>query len=296
MSGVEATVIIPTIGDDRRNATIWRAIESAGPRSGLATRILVIVNGNRFSPDLMKALRASLAVECIYVEKGSLPFALQTGRELVTSEFFAFLDDDDEFLEGGLKRRCDVLRADAGSAFVVSAGWYKTPDAEVRMSELTSRQIEANPLESLLVDNWMGTSASGFYRTSMVSAAEIGDIPPYLEWTYLGFRLASRMKFRFIDTPTYRRYDLPETVSKSRAFQLGMIPAIRSIIALDLPASVQKGLRRKLGAAHHAVAALELDSGNRSAAWRHHLQSLLLPGGLQYASYTRHLLRQTRPD
>src|SRR5262245_46482332 len=119
----DVTVIIPTIGDERRGETIWRAIESAGPRPGAATRIIVVINGTQFSADPLAQIRATPTIECVCLQAGSLPLARLTGLQMVASEFFAFLDDDDEFLENGLKPRLDVLRSDAEIAFVVSNGW-----------------------------------------------------------------------------------------------------------------------------------------------------------------------------
>lgn len=289
MSSPEVTVIIPTIGNDRRAQTIWRAIESAGPRSGALTRVIVVVNGTRYSDALVAKLRASSKGECAYVEKGSLPLALCTGRQMVASEFFTFLDDDDEILEDGLKTRLDVLRGNPNAAFVVSSGWLKTPDEELPQVDLNAKAIEADPLGCLLIENWM-TSASGLYRTNAVTATDFEHMPSYLEWTYLGFRLGSRLGFRFIDTPTYRCYDLPGSVSKSRAYHAGMVPAIKTILELDLPENVRTALRRKLGAAHHACSHSEYQRGNYTGSWRHHLRSLLLPGGLRYLGYTRYLM------
>jgi glycosyltransferase involved in cell wall biosynthesis len=287
----DITVIIPTIGDDRRIQTIWRAIESAGARSGAATRVLVVVNGKRFSPALMNDLRASPKVECIYLEKGSLPLALGTGRSQVRSEFFAFLDDDDEFLENGLKLRLDMLRDNPDASFVVSQGFLKSPDEETLQVGLDARAIHADPLRCLLQENWLATSASGLYRSASVTQADFESMPAYLEWTYLGFRLVSRMGFRFLDTPTYRRYDLPGSVSKSRSFNLGMVSAIKAILSLDLPSDVRRGLAHKLTLAYHNCSVVELESGRRIDAWHYHLRSLIRPGGLQFLSYTRHLLR-----
>lgn len=290
MSGAEVTVIIPTLADERRGQTIWRAIESAGPRSGAATRVIVVVNSQRFSPGLVERLRAAPGVECVRVEQGSMPLALLTGRRMVQSEFFAFLDDDDEFLEGGLGLRRDALRADPAAAFVITAGWLQTPAGQQPQGRLGAAAIEADPLGSLLVENWVATSASGLYRASAVGAEDFAQMPSYLEWTYLGFRLASRLPFRFLDTPTYRRHDLPGTVSKSRAYHAGMIPALDAVLRLPLPRPVRRALRGKLGAAHHGLSVLALGEGARGEAWRHHLASLVRPGGLRYLSYTRRLL------
>jgi hypothetical protein len=226
----------------------------------------------------------------MYIETGSLPLALYAGRMQVRSEFFTFLDDDDEFLENGLRLRLDALRANPDAAFVVSQGFIKSAEAEELRVGLNAREIEADPLGCLLRENWLA-SAAGLYRAAAVTPADFERIPPYLEWTYLGFRLASRMRFRFLDSPTYRLHDTPDSLSKSRQFYMGMVPALEAILSLELPPHVLRSLERKLAQAHHDCSVIELESGRRIDAWHFHLRSLTRPGGLQFLSYTRHLLR-----
>lgn len=286
----EVTVIIPTIGDDRRAETIWRTIDSAGPRCGVRTRVLVVVNGKRFSPALLEQLKSTPKAECLYVEQGSLPLALKAGREAVTSEFFSFIDDDDEFLAGGMATRVQALRERPDAAFVVSQGWFYTDGRDVPQTSLNARGIEADPLGMMLRENWVATSASGLYRSSAVTADDFTGMPSYLEWTYLGFRLASRLQFRFLDEPTYRRYDMPGSVSKSPAFRLGMVKALQSILQLQLPPGARRGVQRKMGSALHDISEMALQAGELDDAWRQHVRSLRCPGGLSYLGYTRHLI------
>jgi hypothetical protein len=288
MTKPDVTVIIPTVADDRRALTIWRAIESAGPRSGASTRIVVVVNGRRFSETLLGQLRATPAVDCAYLEAGRLPMAIHHGRELVDTEFFAFLDDDDELLENGLRMRLDALRQQPDVAFVATNGWIRRLAGDERNVDLKASVIEADPFGAMVVRNWM-TSASGLYRSCAVTAEDFEGMPSYLEWTYVGFRLAGR-PFRFLDDPTYRLYDLADSVSKSLAYRAGMIPALQRILGLQLPPHARAGLRRRLGAVHHALSSSFLEERNLSGAWKHHGLSLSLPGGWRYLPYTRKLV------
>jgi Glycosyl transferase family 2 len=286
----QVTVIIPTVADERRGETIWRTIESAGPASGARTRVLVVVNGKRFSPALLAQLRDSPAVDCLYIEQGNLPLALKSGREAVRSEYFAFIDDDDEFLPGGLATRVQALQARPDAAFLVSQGWFHSAGRDEPQTGLSAAAIQADPLACLLRENWVATSASGLYRTDRITPEDFAGMPSYLEWTYLGFRLVPHHPFVFIDTPTYRRHDMPGSVSKSAAYCRGMVSALSSILRLDLPPATRQGLRRKLASATHDLSVLSLEQGERREAWRQHLRSLALPGGWHYLGYTRHLL------
>lgn len=290
----EITVIIPTICDERRGETIWRAIESAGSRAGASTRVLVVINGKRFSEKLLSQLRATEGVDCATIEAGSLPLAIQHGRGLVATDFFAFLDDDDEFLENGLRMRLDVLQRDPRAAFVISNGFVTSPQGDLLIVPLKSDAIEADPFGTLITYNWMATSASGLYRTSAVSSEDLAAMPAYLEWTYVGFRLAGR-PFRFLESPTYRRYDLPGSLSKSHAYRVGLIAALHRILTLNVPRHAREGLRRRLGAVHHVLSLSYLQEGSLSLAWKHHGLSLTYPGGWRYAPYTRKLFRPPSP-
>lgn len=292
----QITVIIPTVADDRRAATIWRAIESAGPRSGAHTRVLVVVNGMHFSPALLAQLRASPGVDCLYFEQGNLPLALKSGREAVRSEYFAFIDDDDEFLPGGLARRIEALQARPDAAFLVSQGWFHSAGCDQPQTGLSAAAIKSDPLGCLLQENWVATSASGLYRTDRITPEDFTGMPSYLEWTYMGFRLLPRHPFVFIDTPTYRRHDMPGSVSKSADYCRGMVSALSSILRLDLPPATRQGLRRKLGSATHDLSVMSLERGERREAWCQHLRSLALPGGWHYLSYTRRLLYAHQPS
>jgi glycosyltransferase involved in cell wall biosynthesis len=289
-AAADVTVVIPTIADAKRGETIWRTIESAGSRCGANTRVVVVVNGTRFDPRLLEALRNAPNSECLYLEQGSLPLALKAGREAVRSEFFAFIDDDDEFLENGLGRRLELLRGNPQAAFLISQGWFHTNGIDVPQTDLDAKTILADPLGSMLRQNWVATSASGLYRTSKVVPEDFAQMPSYLEWTYLGFRLASRHNFVFTDEPTYRRYDMIGSESKSPSFRRGMVKALRAILAQELPQDARAGLCHKLAGAHHDLSVLALEEGKRAEATRQHLMSLFLPGGLRYLSYTRHLL------
>ena len=287
------TVIIATLGDERRAQTIWRAIDSVR-RSGVAANVIVVVNGNRFSQPLVQALREAPGVQCEQLAIGSLPLALKHGRSLVTTEFFAFLDDDDEVLEDALQVRLHALRADSGLAFVATNGFWRLENGWEPRVTLTAAQIETDPLQSLLIENWM-TSASGLYRSSLVPATALDGMPAYLEWAYLAFKLASRLRFRFLDAFTFRLHDTQGSLSKTDGYFAGIVPALETILELPLPSAIRSGLRRRLGAAHHTLSMRRLEAGDIAGARRHHCLSLIHPGRLRYVLYTRKVCLQQRP-
>ena len=102
MTSIDVSVIIPTTASSERGALLRRAIRSVVDEGALP---IVVVNGSRFDPRLRQDLAATASIKCLYREEGSLPAALLEGRNSVTTEFFAVLDDDDEFTSGAFRAR-----------------------------------------------------------------------------------------------------------------------------------------------------------------------------------------------
>ena len=291
MSNID--VVIPTTATRDKAATIWRAIASVHAQSGVRAQAHVVVNGTSFDPGLVAGLRDDPRIRVSQLPEASMPRALFHGRQCVTGEYFAFLDDDDEFLIDGLQHRTAVLDARHDCAFVIANGVFNVAGVE-QLVVSDARRIAADPLGTLADYNWICTSASGLYRASMVGPETFKDMPKYLEWTYLGFRLLTVSPFQFIEEPGYRKHELDSSLSRSAAFRQGMVESMQAVLALPLPAVARRAMRKKLSAAHHAQAQSELEAGRRSNAARHHFASLALPGGLRYLTFSRYLLLPTR--
>jgi len=111
------------------------------------------------------------------------------------------------------------------------------------------------------------------------------------EWTVLGFKLAATRKVVYVNRPTFRVYDSPGSLSKSREFRTAAPRVLEAILSSpDLPADVKEALRKKIGRAHHGLSSMYLAEGDRRSAVKHHLASLASPGGLAFVLYTRKLI------
>ena len=69
---------------------------------------------------------------------------------------------------------------------------------------------------------WLA-SCGGLYRTSMVDVRAFAGLPRFLEWTYLGLKLASTRRMFFLDQPTFRVHDSEDSLSKSVDIGLGQL-------------------------------------------------------------------------
>lgn len=283
------SVIIPTTCERARWASLERAIAGILAQDGVAAQVIVVVNGKRYDPECFEALKRKQGVTVLYRSVGSAPLAQTAGRAAVETPFFAFLDDDDDYLPGALATRVAPLLADRALDFVVTNG-YRARGGVDEIAIADSGAIAADPLGALCQQNWMA-SCAGLFRSSTVGSTYFEDPAPYMEWTYLAFRLTIRLTMRWIDQPTYRINDSPVSLSKSDVYLRSELDILRRILALPLPAPVRRAVRHKIGRTCHAFAERSRAQDQRAEAWRFHLGSLAQPGGWRYLLYSRKLVR-----
>lgn len=282
-------VIIPTTCELARWESLQRAIAGVLGQKDVAAQALVVVNGNRYDPGCFEALKQLDGITVLYRAAGSAPLAQAAGREAVSTPFFAFLDDDDEYLDGALRLRLAPLLADASLDFVVTDG-YRMRDGRDQPVIGDGTAIRIDPLGALCNQNWMA-SCGGLFRTSTVSPDYFQDPAPYMEWTYLAFRLTSRLKMHWLDTPTYRINDSPASLSKTDAYFRSELDILYKILALPLPSRVRHAVRKKIGRVCHVFVEKSRLNGNAREAWRFHLRSLIQPSGWKYFLYSRKLVQ-----
>jgi hypothetical protein len=282
------SVIIPTTCEARRWESLLRAIDSARDSQGVEVSVIVVVNGKRFDQARLDELRARTDVTVAYREEGSAPLAQRHGRSMVQTGFFAFLDDDDEYLPQALAHRSAPLLADPSLDFVATNG-YRRLGTQDRFVVSDAGAVQADPLAALTRENWLA-SCGGLFRTSSVSIDYFDDPAPFLEWTYLAYRLALDFRMAFVDVPTFRINDTPASLSKSAAYREAELGVLLRIAALPLPPAVMRQVRGKVGRVYHDLSFEARLQGKAARAWGLHVRSLLLPGGWRYLGYSRKLL------
>jgi hypothetical protein len=177
------------------------------------------------------------------------------------------------------------MRSDGTVDIVVTNGYSGD-----RLHLTRTARIESSPLAAMLEENWLA-SCGALFRRSTCGDEFFADLPKYMEWTLLAFRLLSAGKrVKFVATPTYRINDTPQSASKSREYRVATAGVIERMLALPLPADIRRRLRHRLLAARHDLSVMNLEEGHRAAAWKLHLQSLAGLGGLRYLTYTRRLV------
>lgn len=281
-------VIIPTTCEASRENSLLRAISSVKSQEGVFVSVIVVVNGERFSPALFEMLSARDDINVVYQMEGSLPLALRLGRSLVTAPFFSFLDDDDVYLVDALKCRLGPLLDNNDLGFVATNG-YRCSDGVDCSLVSNAAVINSDPMRALLDSNWLA-SCGGLYRSSVVPLSYFDGCVAYLEWTYLAYSLSCDLKMQFLDTPTFRIFDTPGSLSKHRAYRLSTVNALNSITRLDLPKYIRNALKIKIGGEWHDLSEMMRMENNLSQAWYFHWLSLKSPRGWRFLFYSRKLL------
>jgi len=286
------TIIIPTLCENSRKNFILRAIESIKV-SEQSVRILVVVNGQRFDSNLLETLKARSDIDVVQIAEGSLTKAHLIGRQHVSSEYFSFLDDDDEYLPGALDIRLDYLQRNGAADLVVTNG-FSSKNGNDQLTYSRMLNVNDHPLYELFQENWLH-NCNHLFRSSSVTTKYFEDSHPYMEWTWLAFRLAlDGKKIVALDVPTFRYNDTPASLSKSSIYLLSSVSLYGRMLSLKPKSDIKKIIRNRLSNAWHSVTVFELQSGHRIKAISAHFRSLTCHwSGLKFLSYTRYLLGRT---
>lgn len=258
-------------------------------QEGVRPTPIVVVNGSRRDGPLVASLEQDRGIRVLSNEEESIPAALGLGRSQVDTPWFAELDDDDVLLPGALLARVRALEERADCAAVVTNGLRRDASGDT-LNVADFAAVRRDPLRSMVKFNWL-LPGSWLCRTSAVDGEVFRNMPPYLECTYLGIRLATTHRTCFLDEPTVVWCaDTPGAASKSREYVIGAEAAINRILELQLPPDVRDSYRRKLANARNGAARLLLREGDGREAWRSHLRSLRDPAGWRYWRFTLRLM------
>lgn len=288
LSSEPICVVIATLATVERAPYLRRALASVLGQEAVAAQAIVVVNGAGADPAFVEELARWPGVVLHRLEAPSLPAALAAGRRLVTTRFFAQLDDDDELLPRALEMRLHRMLAPDAPQAVITNGVIRDGAGE-RLAIEDIGTVERDPLGTLMQRNWLLPGAI-LFRSERVGPELFEATPRYLEWTYVALALATTHRLAFLAEPTVLHHEgLPFSVDRSSDCVRLRPLAFEALLALDLPATIRRELLRKRGGAWHDAAELARVEGHAREAWTAHLRSVLGPGGWRFVSYTRRL-------
>jgi glycosyltransferase involved in cell wall biosynthesis len=286
---MQINVIIRTTADARREKQLYRAIESIKNQKGVHAIPLIIVNGTTYKKELLAQLLARDDVRCAYIKEASTGKSMRVGRELVNSEFFTFLDDDDELLEEALSIRLKPMLEDPSIDLVVTTGYeVNGTNRQIHIPDII--KCQANPLDAIIERCWLA-SCGGLYRADSITEDFFDGVTDHIEMTLLAFKIAINNKnILFINQPTYIVNDTPQSMSKSHDHLETTAHVLEQMRRYKMPANIKRKLEKKYRDALHVLSSEYCAQNMPLKAWMFHIRSIKPPFTLKYLAYTRKLL------
>src|SRR5215831_17658674 len=289
LSGGLFTVVIASTCDDARAQLLKRACESVrAMAAGLDYSITVVANGARVNSQVLDWLLTRADTRVVQLRSGSHPLARRVGAEMVASEFFAFLDDDDELIPDTLPKKIEYFRQHPEVGALVTDGLCVNgsavrkifPPPEVRREDF---------IETMMCAGW-GAGALTLRRNSIDLSVFDTELR-YLEWTLTTLTLARHHRFGFLDEPMYRYYeDTPNSLSKSVAYSLAAPEVWRRLSQSYADTRYAATVRRRYGTECHNASWEYARLGRMRDAWRLHAASLRSPRGLAFLPFSARLV------
>lgn len=283
------SAIIPTLASADRQDQLRRAVRSIQQSTVFdQVAILVVVNGSRWDPATVRLLESLEGVTVHRLPAPSLPKAISHGRAQVATEFFCFLDDDDELLPASIEQRLHIMRTQPQTDLVVSNGIRRIASIESR-AMLQFSLIHTDPLRALFRENWLA-SCGGLFRTSAIGQAYFDDYHDFAEWTWLAYQLAMDGKsMSFIDEALFVINDTINSRSKSLQYRTAFLDLYRKMLERHPPPEIEQLIHARISNALHDLSEDHLERGEFLKATQTHVQSMRHSGGLRFLSYSRHI-------
>lgn len=289
MRELSVAVIIPTVCTSARADLLERAIDSIFLNKELLIQVIVVVNGDKFDQDLVHRLMNDDRLLILKQVTANVSMARLFGLSHSNSEYFCFLDDDDEFLPNGLMLRVNYLHDHPEIDVVVTNGVIHQGDSLVPfINEGEYKDINVELAISHM--NWFASPASMF-RSKSVDRELFNFNLRYFEWTYLLLLLVeNKIKIKYVAHKTFiKNENNKDSVSKSIGYAKAYPDFLLSLGVIKLPSRIRGILDKKYIDALHGLSELYLNEGNIKDAWLTHLKCIK-KGGWSYLSYTRHLI------
>ena len=232
------SVVIPT---NNRPSELQRAIKSLKNQTVYPAQIIVIDDGSRvkLTRDIFK--NVSEKIECLlfYNSKPKGPgFSRNLGIKKSTSEWVAFLDDDDEFYPEKIEYISSEIDSETEADLIYHPATVKMDNESLEYKTTTSKRKEGKIYNQLLAKNIIGgTPMVTVKKESIISAGLFDEKLKSLEDYEMWIRLSKTgTRFRLINKPLTKCHSVTqkESVSKSLKNHNASIKAIEQKYIDDL--------------------------------------------------------------
>jgi hypothetical protein len=258
------------------------------------TKLVVVINGDKFDRSLKLELENHNDIECHYLSLGNFPEALKYSRSIVNTNFFSFLDDDDELTIDSIGNRLNIIKESRDIDVVVGNGYRNNKD-NVKSIVLDANKIvrfNQDPVFALFQrrGNWLA-SCSGLYRTASIPQEYFDNYAEYAEWSYLAVKIACYKNVRLVEMPCFIINETGESLSHSFKYYESQYHYLFKLLDMHLPHKINNIIERKKVDMEHQLSMMCIHEANTSKAWYYHLLSLSsLYGFKRYLLSTRHFI------
>ncbi|MBV9270425.1 MAG: glycosyltransferase [Candidatus Eremiobacteraeota bacterium] len=290
------TAILRSRGDRIRAGVFRRALRSILGQSGVSVTCIVIFNGDSYDPELLDWVQAQPNTRMVVLDSPDKAAATLMGRSMVNTDFFCFLDDDDEFLPGALCFAAGYLMEHPRIDCVATNGYFVEGDNVRILLEDAWRFAQDGYIPSLLRSrNWLA-SCGGMFRSATVGKKYFADLTRHREWTLIAFRIASDLNVEFVNRPTCRVYSIANSQSKRTTYVDAGVETLDAMLRWNRDSRNVPTLRKRQADAYRRAASYYRMQGDFGRAWRMLWNALGLPGGWRHLPYaTLLLMRDLRP-
>lgn len=187
-----------------RSRWLGEALESALTQDFAPFEVVVVDDGS--TDDTPRVVRSfGDRVRYHRQDNAGQSAAVNRGVELARGDLVAFLDSDDAWLPGKLRRQVPMLDGDPGAAVLYAEVEYMDGDGRALRD---ARRAEHTPsgdiLEPLLRENFLRTPSVIFRRAAFLEAGGYDvSLACVNDWD-MWLRLAARHRFLFDPTPSAR--------------------------------------------------------------------------------------------
>lgn len=292
MSNPRFSVIIPAYN---AAATLARALDSVLAQNWPAHEIIVVDDGSR---DATAAVVATYGdkVRYLYQQNAGVSAARNAGAQAATGDWLAFLDADDWYYLNRLKWHADWIACDSKLDFLTGDYEYRDPSGKLMGTSMAGRQsgqhmllkaagarevvMQGHEFEAFVADHFGDTHTLSVPRTTFLA---LGGYPlgfKVCEDVHLLTRLVARSHRAGVICEPMAVY-LIHSASATRADPVrAQFENVRTLIALgeqvaNLPAVVRRGYTTRLRQARLNLGYALSKTGNRMAAMRAVLPSLI---------------------
>ncbi len=213
------SVIMPTYN---RGDVIERSVRSVLSQTYKNLELIIVDDGSTDNTEQL--IHGFGDTRIVYAKQGrnaGAAHARNTGAGLASGEWIAFQDSDDEWVQDKLEKQMDYWRRHPEYAMVYCPfTTYREADTKgikTPSEEYTREELEGNILQSILIQNKIGTPTMLMKKESFFCVGGFDESYRCLEDWDFAIRFSQKYSIGFLDEPLVKVYRQEDSLSNKTA-------------------------------------------------------------------------------